>query len=580
MLASIYRESLEKYYSRSFGQGRALRLGSIAMVAALTAWLGVWSAPLAALWACVYAVSELVLMVWWAKIQAGLQVADADHVLRLQNRIVAICGTSCAISAVPSLVTPFSSHNAQIIGIILSAGILLYAVGAHVLRSSIFYFTTPAAAIALVWNLFSLGHGATALIFAALGLCFVFNARVLQLSNAKVFLELVKTQVVAETANKAKSDFLATMSHEIRTPLNGVLGMVQVMQHDDLPVIQRERLDLIGQSGATLLAILNDILDLSKIEAGKLELESAEFALEPLVVAVRETFQPIAADKGLDFAFDVDATARNTYRGDPVRVRQVLYNLVSNALKFTNDGGVKVWIGAAGNGLRFTVSDTGIGVAPEQAARLFEKFVQADSSTTRRFGGTGLGLAICQELCRAMGGEISLTSEMGEGSCFTVDLPLPRVAVAVAVAVAPATRTAPVGDQPLRILAAEDNAVNQIVLRTLLSQAGLDPVVVANGEEAFAAWEGADWDLILMDVQMPVMDGIMATRQIRRREGETGRTPTPIIALTANAMSHQTEAYLAAGMNGIVAKPIAVERLFEAMAAALDAAGEPAAAVA
>ena len=381
--------------------------------------------------------------------------------------------------------------------------------------------------------------------------------------------------MVAEAANKAKSDFLANMSHEIRTPLNGVLGMVQAMERDALPRRQRDRLALIGQSGATLLAILNDILDLSKIEAGKLELEDGEIDLEPLASAIRQTFQPIADAKGLALALEVEPAARNTYRGDPVRVRQILYNLVSNALKFTRAGSVTVRIGVVDDKIRFSVTDTGIGVAPAEVARLFEKFVQADSSTTRRYGGTGLGLAISQELCRAMGGEILVTSEFGVGSCFSADLPLERVAAREPAAARAATANVSMAGRPLRVLAAEDNAMNRIVLQTLLAQAGLEPVMVENGEEALAAWEDGEWDIILMDVQMPIMDGVMATQQIRQREAETGRPATPIIALTANAMRHQTDSYVAAGMSGVVAKPIVVGQLFETMAAALDGQPEP-----
>jgi CheY-like chemotaxis protein/anti-sigma regulatory factor (Ser/Thr protein kinase) len=365
------------------------------------------------------------------------------------------------------------------------------------------------------------------------------------------------------------------MSHEIRTPLNGVLGMAQAMALDRLSKAQRERLQVIGHSGEMLLALVNDVLDLSKIEAGKLELNLAEFDLDALARGAQANFQPMADGKGLGFTVAVDAGAGGTWRGDAVRVRQILYNLISNAVKFTPAGSIEVRIAATDAGLECAVSDTGIGIGPDKVEGLFDKFVQADASTTRRYGGAGLGLAICRELCTAMGGAIGVESEPGRGSRFTVRLPLARVGERRPAAPQPAAVEAACDERPLRILAAEDNPVNQLVLKTLLGQIGLDLTVVDNGEEAFLAWEQGDWDVILMDAQMPVMDGVTATRKIRSREAAARRPATPIIALTANAMAHQAEAYFAAGMNSVVAKPIQLTLLVEAIAAAVgDAAAE------
>ena len=386
-------------------------------------------------------------------------------------------------------------------------------------------------------------------------------------------LALVQAKEEAESATRAKSAFLATMSHEIRTPLNGVLGMAQAMAMDEVTDQQRERLDVIRQSGESLLAILNDVLDLSKIEAGKLVLEQAEFDIDELARGAIGAFAATAQAKGLAFELKVGKTAHGVYRGDSVRVRQILYNLVSNALKFTESGGVKVAVGRKAKRLTIAVTDTGIGVAPEKLASLFQKFEQADASTTRRYGGTGLGLAICRDLAEMMGGAIRGESRLGGGATFIVELPLQRVAAAAAKPEASANPARdPVDGAAVRVLAAEDNGMNQLVLRTLLEQVGVTPVIVANGREAVEAWAREPWDLILMDVQMPEMDGPTATGVIRARERAEKRPRTPIVALTANAMAHQVSEYLQSGMDDFVAKPIEASQLYAVIQKALDGA--------
>ena len=401
-----------------------------------------------------------------------------------------------------------------------------------------------------------------------LPVCWYVTQQRTRLQSLKDDLGLARD--AAEAANEAKSAFLATMSHEIRTPLNGVLGMAQAMDRDELTRVQRDRLSIIHQSGEALLAILNDILDLSKIEAGQIELEDIEFDLGEVARGAHEAFTALANKKGLSFALD-SADARGIYRGDPTRLRQILYNLISNALKFTKTGEIRV-IGRLGEaGLVLEVSDTGIGISPEGLAKLFGKFHQVDASTTREFGGSGLGLSICRQLAEKMGGRIEVESEVGCGSRFIVTLPLVRVAAERLAVVAPRIERAPA--QPslsLRVLAAEDNRVNQLVLKTLLHQIGVDPVVVDDGQAAIEAWESQAWDVILMDIQMPRVDGPTAVRAIRERERASGRARTPILALTANAMPDQVSAYLAVGMDGHIAKPIETLRLFEALQAVVD----------
>ena len=391
--------------------------------------------------------------------------------------------------------------------------------------------------------------------------------------------ELVRNRVAkeaAEAANQMKSQFLANMSHEIRTPLNGVLGMVQVMEREDPTAVQRERLGAIRDSGAALLQILNDVLDISKIEAGKLELTPAAFDLEGLARRAVATFADSAAAKGLDLTVEVSDRARGVWMGDAERLRQILGNLVSNAVKFTDRGAVSLRVERQADGLAFTVRDTGIGMAAEAMPKLFNKFSQVDESNERRFGGTGLGLAICRELVELMGGTIDVESAAGQGSAFHVLIPAAWISdAAVAPAAArpePSTADdlAELADRPLRILAAEDNLTNQRVLKALLEPLGAELTLVGDGLGAVTAWSLQSFDLILMDIQMPQMGGVAATLAIRAAEAEIGCAPIPIVALSANAMTHQVAEYLAAGMTDYVAKPIDVGALHAAIRAALE----------
>jgi signal transduction histidine kinase/CheY-like chemotaxis protein len=388
--------------------------------------------------------------------------------------------------------------------------------------------------------------------------------------------DLEQARDAANAANVLKTQFLANMSHEIRTPLNGVLAMAEVMAMGDLDAVQRDRLQIIRQSGGLLLAVLNDVLDLSKIEAGKLTLVEEPFDLEPTLHPTVESFSVMAKAKNLEFRIELEDEATGWWRGDADRLRQIIGNLLSNAVKFTPHGAVSAHVGLSNGALRIAVSDTGVGIAPEKLPTLFEKFTQADNSATRRFGGTGLGLAICRELIQMMGGSINVESREGHGSSFIVELPLLRSEPALAES----ADTVRGDDAGLRLLAAEDNATNQQVLAAVMESLGIDIDIVPDGQQAVEAWRACAYDLVLMDIQMPVMDGITAAREIRQAERESRRARTPIIALTANALNHQVEEYLAAGMDGHVAKPIEIAKLYEAISAALNAAatgGEPSA---
>ncbi|PXA77331.1 hybrid sensor histidine kinase/response regulator [Caulobacter sp. D4A] len=392
--------------------------------------------------------------------------------------------------------------------------------------------------------------------------------------------ELVKARDDANAANVLKSHFLANMSHEIRTPLNGVLAMTEVMAMDDLSSKQRERLSVIRESGGLLLAVLNDVLDLSKIEAGRLELVERDFDLSALASSLRETFVDQARDKGLDFGVMVAPEALGGWHGDVDRLRQILNNLVSNALKFTLEGAVSVRFASAedGSGLRIDVTDTGIGIAADILPRLFDKFVQADSSTTRRFGGSGLGLSICRELAAVMGGGIHVQSREGQGSTFTVVVAMPRGEGEIAQAAPVDEPSDAAAGRRLRVLAADDNLTNQKVIAAVLAPLGAEVALVADGAACVEAWRSGGHDVILMDIHMPVMDGVEAARTIRSLEAAEGRARTPIVAVTANALVHQVEGYLAAGMDGHVAKPIEVTKLYAAIEDAVAAAARMAAA--
>ncbi|WP_417318941.1 ATP-binding protein [Emcibacter sp.] len=398
-----------------------------------------------------------------------------------------------------------------------------------------------------------------------------------QAAYEKVVEENKRSRKDAEQANRAKSDFLAAMSHEIRTPMNGMLGMLALLKDTRLDDKQEGYLKTAVRSGKILLQLLNDILDLTKVESGKMELEHVSFDLSQILQEISDLWEARIRAKGLEYKVNLEEAADRRWRGDPVRLRQVLHNLVSNAVKFTMQGSIMIRISLAADEketgvLKFTVIDTGIGLDMEQEAHLFEKFSQGDTSTTRKFGGSGLGLAICREIVSLMGGEISLSSVPGKGSSFSFTVRLAQESIPEngegLQEIEAGQKMGLVCKAPVKVLAAEDNHINRVVVQAMLKVDDLTLQFVQNGVEALQAVRDGDFDLVLMDIHMPEMDGLEATRRIRELRGK--KSKTPIIALTANAMAGDRETYLLQGMDDYISKPVDGKTLYSAMANLVD----------
>ena len=402
----------------------------------------------------------------------------------------------------------------------------------------------------------------------------------LDIANSDLAGALAQSQELAEAAQqaaRAKAEFLATMSHEIRTPLSGIVGMLDILRASGLPAEQIAHAEVADRCAKDLLALVNDILDFSKMEAGAMVVESIDFRPREVIGRAADVLAPQAHAKGLTVQTSVDPALDPALRGDPARLRQILLNLISNAVKFTETGKVEVGAAVAERDgaavVRYWVRDTGIGLSPRAKERLFLPFAQADGSTTRKYGGTGLGLAISKQLVELMAGEFGVESIEGQGSTFWFTLPLlPGSEARLLESAVPQHQPAAASPfaarfvMPPRVLVAEDNDVNQRIARLQLRRIGIDPIVASNGREAIEAFQGSRPDIILMDCQMPGVDGFEATRAIRRLERGTG-TRVPIVAMTANAVHGDREACLAAGMDDYLAKPVSFDGIQRALGA-------------
>ena len=527
---------------------------------------------------------------WMAKADT---TAPEAGLARLSNLVLA---RGVWTLAVPTLVTARSGAGADMVFLgLMATGALLVAVIQSLLSAQVFRKAAAPPMLALAVVVFAVQHRAADLalwgallwlgaILALIGLAAERaktdliaqqeekNRLIRRLTRARdrALRQSDQAQAAREEARHAslaKSTFLATMSHEIRTPMNGVLGMAQLLQRSDLAPIQRQQVDTLIKSGELLMVILGDILDLSKIDAGQMEIAKGPTDVRALLAEMETFWTPTAAERGLALSVDVALEAPPYLALDPRRVRQVLFNLVGNALKFTKEGGVSVTLDVEpGDRLVFAVSDTGMGIAAEDMPHLFQMFSQADASDVRRFAGAGLGLAICRELSALMGGEVTVESTLGLGSTFRLALPLeitdaPEAADLEAQAIAPDEAPA------LSILCADDNPTNLIVLEQLLGALGFVVRKAGGGREALEALTSQTFDLVLMDIQMPEMTGIDVLQALRARPGPNRETP--LIAVTADAMTLGAERYAELGFAGYVTKPVQVQSLVSAMMAAV-----------
>ena len=542
---------------------RQTRRARVAIAVTVAALIAILLAPAtAAIWLAIYGLAET----WTRAASSPLLRGRALSHRGRASYLASIFVQSLTWSSLALIFWTGGTEPYRMGAIVALAGLLVHAQGfSFRAPQTLVLLATPPAVLWLALPVFFGGYSNPELFALTVGLLTTLayvaaSAR----ANLRSANALAAAERAAVTANEAKSAFLAMMSHELRTPLNGVMGMARALQRTSLDARQQGHVEMILRSGDGLLTILNDVLDLSKIEAGRMDLEICAFDLRDVAEGAVALWAEQAAAKRLVLACEIDPDLPAAVLGDETRVRQIVLNLVSNALKFTDAGEIVIAVrpepAADGDGgIAISVRDTGIGISEEQAESLFRPFAQAEASTARRYGGTGLGLSICRTLSTRMGGDISVDSRPGEGSTFRVWLPLPPAPATEAQAEAQ-----PSALPPLRILVADDNPINQTVARAVLEAAGARVEVADDGAQALAQLRVAAFDVVLMDVNMPRMDGIEAVSRIRA--GQAGRADVPVLALTADAMAGEEARLKALGFNGLQAKPVQPAALIGAIA--------------